>query len=78
MSEQCELYDRECINCGECDICDLDPNKHCDDCGKCIEDAEDYRSITIDDFIKQNVTKEQIARAAKKLEEKERQKEKRE
>ena len=26
MSEKmCELYDRKCINCGECDRCDLDP-----------------------------------------------------
>ena len=31
----CELYDRECIGCLECEICDLDPNKVCDNCGKC-------------------------------------------
>lgn len=67
MAEQCELYDRECINCGECEVCDLDPAKHCDDCGRCIEDVEEYRSINIHDFIKQNVTKEQMKRMEKKL-----------
>ena len=28
----CVLYDRECINCGECDMCDLNPKKKCDNC----------------------------------------------
>ena len=45
--KKCELYDRECINCGECDKCDLDPNKVCDNCGKCIE-MDDVASIKID------------------------------
>lgn len=44
--EMCILYDRECIDCGECDICDLDPNKFCDSCGKCLELGE-YASIKI-------------------------------
>lgn len=66
MIEQCELYDRECINCGECDICDLDSNKRCDDCGRCIDDVSEYRSITVDDFIKQHVSKEQIDKINKK------------
>jgi hypothetical protein len=70
MKEQCELYDRECIDCGECDICDLDPTKRCDDCGKCIDEVEEFRSITIDDFIKQHVTKEQVDKISRKLEEK--------
>ena len=25
MAKQCVLYDRECIDCGECQRCDLDP-----------------------------------------------------
>ena len=37
----CVLYDREC------EICDLDPNKVCDNCGKCIE-MDDVASIKID------------------------------
>ncbi len=69
MEERCEIYERECINCGECDICDLDQNKHCDNCGLCIDEFNDYRSVTIDDFVEQNVTKEQIDRINKKLSE---------
>lgn len=47
IGETCELYDRLCIGCGECDICDLDPNKTCDNCGKCL-DEKDFASIKID------------------------------
>ena len=59
MADKCILQDRDCINCGECDICDLDPNKRCDDCGKCLEsDVDDYRSLYIEDFLKQYVVKD--------------------
>ena len=44
---ECLLYDRECINCGECDMCDLDPSKVCDNCGKCIDTGSEYRAIKI-------------------------------
>ncbi len=71
MKDQCELYNRECINCGECNICDLDPKKHCDNCGHCIDDVDDYRSVTIEDFMKSNITKEQIDRLKDKLSDKE-------
>ena len=47
MKKECVLYDRECINCGECDICDLDPKKICDNCGKCIDSGNDYNIIDI-------------------------------
>ena len=33
------------------DTCDLDPNKICDSCGKCIEVTEDYKSIEITKII---------------------------
>ena len=36
MAKQCVLYDRECIDCGECQRCDLDPDKICDNCMKCV------------------------------------------
>ena len=49
--KDCVLYDRECNNCGECNICDLDKNKICDNCGKCIEIDSDYISIDIDEII---------------------------
>ena len=48
MKKECVLYDRECINCGECDICDLDPKKICDNCGKCIESGNDYNIVDVD------------------------------
>ena len=44
----CILYDdRVCNGCGECDRCDLDPNKICDNCMKCMGEAVDFRAITI-------------------------------
>ena len=34
----CILYDGEkCTACGECDRCDLDPSKICDNCGACLD-----------------------------------------
>lgn len=51
MSKKCVLYDRECIDCGECDLCDLDPNKKCDNCGKCIEPNKNYEIIKITKII---------------------------
>ena len=44
---KCVLYERDCIGCLECETCDLDPNKVCDNCGKCIE-MPDVASIKID------------------------------
>ena len=50
MKKECVLYDRECIGCGECDRCDLDPNKICDNCMKCVKGNSDYRAVQIDGF----------------------------
>ena len=47
----CVLYDRHCINCGECNLCDLDKSKICDNCCKCIDKDVDYYRIDIDDII---------------------------
>ena len=47
IAEKCVLYDRDCIGCLECETCDLDPSKVCDNCGKCI-DMQDVASIKID------------------------------
>ena len=49
--KKCVLYDRDCIDCGECDRCDLDPNKICDNCMKCVNGDDEYRSILIDQII---------------------------
>lgn len=48
MKKECVLYDRECINCGECDICDLDPKKKCDNCGACLDMEDDYKTFDVD------------------------------
>ena len=50
-SEQnCVLYDRECIGCLECEVCDLNPNKICDNCGQCL-DIKDDAVIKIEQII---------------------------
>ncbi len=54
MTKKCELYDRNCIECGECDLCDLDTNKICDSCGKCIESNQNYKIIKITKIITEN------------------------
>jgi len=57
----CVLYDRECIECGECNICDLDPSKICDNCGKCIGLGGDteYRAIRVDGIIGEDMDPEE-------------------
>jgi hypothetical protein len=48
---ECVLMDRECTDCGQCDICDLDDSKICDDCCKCIDTDTDFKGIYIDNII---------------------------
>jgi len=49
LKRSCVLYDRDCNGCGECDRCDLDPEKICDNCMKCIVSGEvEYKSVIID------------------------------
>lgn len=51
-AKRCVLEDKLCTNCGDCDRCDLDPNKRCDNCEKClnIPNAE-YLEIKIDEVM---------------------------
>ncbi len=51
MAKRCVLYDRDCIDCMECEFCDLDPTKICDNCGKCIETDKEYNEIKIDAIV---------------------------
>ena len=44
----CVLEDKVCTGCGECDRCDLDPEKICDNCMKCVNGDNDYRAITVE------------------------------
>lgn len=48
--KKCELYDRDCIGCMECEVCDLDESKICDNCGKCLN-IKDFATIKIDQII---------------------------
>jgi hypothetical protein len=64
--KECVLYDRLCIGCGECDVCDLDKNKKCDNCGKCIEEIEDYRTLNVDEFLKEKEDEEKYKKDQKK------------
>ena len=50
-SHPCVLFDRECIGCGQCDRCDLDPEKICDNCMKCVNGESEYRGIMIDGIL---------------------------
>ena len=40
--------DKECDNCMDCQVCDLNENIECTNCGKCIEPTKDYEVIEID------------------------------
>ncbi len=50
--KRCVLNEaKECVHCGDCDICDLDPNKICDNCCKCIDsphEDENYAVLPVD------------------------------
>lgn len=50
QENKCVLYDRECIGCLECEACDLEPGKTCNNCGKCL-DIRDDAVIKIDKII---------------------------
>ena len=52
--KMCVLYDRICCHCGECDRCDLDPDKICDNCMKCVNGDNEYRGIAIDEIRLEN------------------------
>jgi hypothetical protein len=51
FKDECVLMDRECMDCGQCDICDLDDSKICDDCCKCIDTDTDFTGVYIDNII---------------------------
>lgn len=46
MQKKCVLQiDKTCINCGKCDLCDLDEKKICDNCMKCVIGDNDFISV---------------------------------
>lgn len=58
--KECVLSDKECIDCGQCDICDLDSDKICDNCCKCIDGDADYKGLYIDDIIDSEDKEEEV------------------
>ncbi|AFM41806.1 hypothetical protein Desaci_2894 [Desulfosporosinus acidiphilus SJ4] len=67
IGEPCILENRPCSNCGECELCDLDPSKLCDNCCRCINTLEgDYAEIGIDDILLNNEEKSSGNRYKKK------------
>jgi len=47
MSKIC-IFDgnKNCNNCNECDLCELNNNKTCDNCGKCLQlEGYDVKAI---------------------------------
>ncbi len=53
MEKYCVLdEDRLCVDCGDCLVCDLNPEKRCDNCMQCVKKSDaDYLSIEIDEVI---------------------------
>lgn len=42
MMSRCIMNEaKQCTHCGQCEVCDLDPNKICDNCCKCIETQQE-------------------------------------
>ncbi|SHH53006.1 hypothetical protein SAMN02745196_00677 [Clostridium collagenovorans DSM 3089] len=42
---------KQCISCGECDICDLNREKKCDNCGICLQlEGIDIKAVKIDEL----------------------------
>lgn len=51
MIKECILEPgKECVECGGCQLCDLDENKICDNCCRCLGDA-DYSAVEITKII---------------------------
>jgi hypothetical protein len=50
VAKNCVLDDSFCVECGYCDVCDLEPDKKCDNCEKCLDEL-DYAGIEIDKII---------------------------
>lgn len=60
--KNCILYDNKiCDNCGECNMCDLDPKKVCDSCGACLDMDSDYNTVDVDLTMEENDEPEMLS-----------------
>lgn len=41
--------DQVCRECGDCESCDINPNKRCDNCMACIRSGADYNVIEVEE-----------------------------
>ena len=48
--QECVLYDREFTGCMEYEVFDLNPDKICNNCGKCL-DIKEFAAIKIDGIV---------------------------
>lgn len=47
---------KECSNCDECNVCDINRKKKCDSCGMCLElEGYDTKAIGITEFHKTDI-----------------------
>lgn len=53
MEKHCILdEDSLCVDCGDCLVCDMDSEKLCDNCMRCVQKSNaDYLAIEIDEVI---------------------------
>jgi len=58
VEKECLLYDRACIKCYECEKCDLDSTKRCNNCEKCLEQSQEYRTVKVKEFLKDDYLKD--------------------
>ena len=57
-----------CDDCGQCNLCDLDPTKICDNCMKCVRSGADYNAIEIDEIIDDGTGLEEFGHTLEDLE----------
>lgn len=51
MIKECILEPgKQCAECGRCNLCDLEENKICDNCCRCLGEA-DYSAVEITEII---------------------------
>lgn len=62
MSKNCIFNSKKnCNNCGECEVCELDSNKKCNNCGKCLEmEGYDVKAIKIDEVFEDEVVEDSV------------------
>lgn len=55
IDKKCIFEDKKnCDNCGDCEVCDLDSKKICDNCGRCLGETDfETRALKVDEIIEE-------------------------